>query len=59
MGQLIEAVGNDGCLISRPFQRTSRVITAVTEGVVPALQRRCLTHTAYSRTMVREVLRES
>jgi len=44
---LIAAVGDDGFLISTPFQRTSRrFITEVTEGLVPALQRRCLTHTA-------------
>jgi len=55
---LIAAVGDDGFLISTPFQRTSRrFITEVTEGLVPALQRRCLTHTAYTGTTAREVLR--
>jgi len=44
---LTEAVGDDGFPISTPFQRTSRrFITEVTEGLVPALQRRSLTHTA-------------
>ena len=49
----------DGFLISTPFQRTSRrFITEVTEGLVPALQRRGLARTAYTGTTLREVLRE-
>ena len=40
MGNVAEAIGGDGFLISTPFQRTSRrFITEVTEGLVPALQR--------------------
>jgi alkanesulfonate monooxygenase SsuD/methylene tetrahydromethanopterin reductase-like flavin-dependent oxidoreductase (luciferase family) len=59
MGQVMEAVGGDGFLISTPFQRTSRrFITEVTEGLVPALQRRGLTRTAYTGSTLREVLRE-
>ena len=59
MEQVIEAVGGDGFLISTPFQRTSRrFITEVTEGLVPALQRRGLTRTAYTGSTLREVLRE-
>jgi FMN-dependent oxidoreductase (nitrilotriacetate monooxygenase family) len=59
MGQVMEAVGGDGFLISTPFQRTSRrFITEVTEGLVPALQRRGLARTAYTGTTLREVLRE-
>jgi hypothetical protein len=55
----MEAVGGDGFLISTPFQRTSRrFITEVTEGLVPALQRRGLARTAYTGTTLREVLRE-
>jgi long-chain alkane monooxygenase len=59
MGQVMEAVGGDGFLISTPFQRTSRrFITEVTEGLVPALQRRGLTRTAYAGSTLRDVLRE-
>jgi FMN-dependent oxidoreductase (nitrilotriacetate monooxygenase family) len=59
MGMVMEAVGGDGFLISTPFQRTSRrFIVEVTEGLVPALQRRGLARTAYTGTTLREVLRE-
>jgi FMN-dependent oxidoreductase (nitrilotriacetate monooxygenase family) len=59
MGLVMEAVGGDGFLISTPFQRTSRrFINEVTEGLVPALQRRGLARTAYTGTTLREVLRE-
>jgi long-chain alkane monooxygenase len=55
MGQVMEAVGGDGFLISTPFQRTSRrFITEVAEGLVPALQRRA----AYRGNTLRDVLRE-
>jgi long-chain alkane monooxygenase len=59
MGNVAEAIGGDGLLISTPFQRTSRrFITEVTEGLVPALQRRGLIRTAYTGTTLREVLTE-
>jgi long-chain alkane monooxygenase len=59
MGNVAEAIGGDGFLISTPFQRTSRrFITEVTEGLVPALQRRGLMRTAYTGTTLREVLTE-
>jgi FMN-dependent oxidoreductase (nitrilotriacetate monooxygenase family) len=59
MGLVMEAVGGDGFLISTPFQRTSRrFIIEVSEGLVPALQRRGLARTAYTGTTLREVLRE-
>jgi long-chain alkane monooxygenase len=59
MGLVMEAVGGDGFLISTPFQRTSRrFITEVTEGLVPALQRRGLARTAYTGSTLRDVLRE-
>jgi FMN-dependent oxidoreductase (nitrilotriacetate monooxygenase family) len=59
MGLVMEAVGGDGFLISTPFQRTSRrFIIEVTEGLVPALQRRGLSRTAYRGTTLRDVLRE-
>ncbi len=59
MGRVAEAVGGDGFLISTPFQRTNRrFITEVTEGLVPALQRRGLARTAYSGGTLRQTLRE-
>jgi FMN-dependent oxidoreductase (nitrilotriacetate monooxygenase family) len=59
MGQVAEAIGGDGFLISTPFQRTSRrFITEVTEGLVPALQRRGLARTDYSGGTLRQTLRE-
>jgi alkanesulfonate monooxygenase SsuD/methylene tetrahydromethanopterin reductase-like flavin-dependent oxidoreductase (luciferase family) len=59
MGEVMEEVGGDGFLISTPFQRTSRrYINEITEGLVPALQRRGLTRTAYTRPTLRETLLE-
>jgi FMN-dependent oxidoreductase (nitrilotriacetate monooxygenase family) len=59
MGEAMAAVGGDGFLISTPFQRTSRrVITEVTEGLVPALQRRGLVRTQYEGSTLRDVLLE-
>ncbi len=59
LGNVMAAVGGDGFLISTPFQRTSRrFIVEVTEGLVPAMQRRGLMRTAYSGRTLREVLTE-
>jgi FMN-dependent oxidoreductase (nitrilotriacetate monooxygenase family) len=59
MGEVMAEVGGDGFLISTPFQRTSRrYINEITEGLVPALQRRGLTRTAYTRPTLRETLLE-
>ena len=59
MGEVIEAVGGDGFLVSCPFQRVSRrFIAEITEGLVPALQRRGLMRTAYTQTTLRDTLRE-
>ncbi len=59
MGQVADAVGGDGFLISTPFQRTSRrFVVEVTEGLVPALQRRGLARTAYAGGTLRQVLGE-
>jgi alkanesulfonate monooxygenase SsuD/methylene tetrahydromethanopterin reductase-like flavin-dependent oxidoreductase (luciferase family) len=59
MGEAMEAIGGDGFLISTPFQRTSRQrIVEITEGLVPALQRRGLVRTRYQGETLREVLRE-
>jgi long-chain alkane monooxygenase len=59
MGEAIEAIGGDGFLISTPFQRINRrYINEVCEGLVPALQRRGLMRTEYTRATLRENLRE-
>jgi FMN-dependent oxidoreductase (nitrilotriacetate monooxygenase family) len=59
MGEAMEAIGGDGFLISTPFQRISRrFVTEVCEGLVPALQRRGLARKAYTRTLLRDTLRE-
>ena len=59
MATLMEAVGGDGFLISTPFQRTSRrFINEVTEGLVPALQRRGLARTVYTANHLRDTLKE-
>jgi alkanesulfonate monooxygenase SsuD/methylene tetrahydromethanopterin reductase-like flavin-dependent oxidoreductase (luciferase family) len=59
MGEAIDEIGGDGFLISTPLQRISRrFINEVCEGLVPALQRRGLMRTAYSRSTLREMLRE-
>jgi alkanesulfonate monooxygenase SsuD/methylene tetrahydromethanopterin reductase-like flavin-dependent oxidoreductase (luciferase family) len=58
MGEVAEAVGGDGFLISRPGSGiTRKYITEVTDGLVPALQRRGLTRTAYTHELFRDNLR--
>lgn len=59
MGDVIDAVGGDGFLIASPFLRDNRrFISAVTDGLVPALQRRSRVRSRYSRSTLRETLRE-
>jgi alkanesulfonate monooxygenase SsuD/methylene tetrahydromethanopterin reductase-like flavin-dependent oxidoreductase (luciferase family) len=59
MGEAMEAIGGDGFLVSTPFQRSSRrTVVEITEGLVPALQRRGLVRTRYEGTTLRDVLRE-
>ena len=59
MGRAMEAIGGDGFLISTPFQRISRrFITEVCEGLVPALQKRGLARKTYTKTLLRDTLRE-
>jgi long-chain alkane monooxygenase len=59
MGEIIEQVGGDGFLITTHNQRVSRnQIIEVTEGLVPALQRRGLMRTSYTYPTLRENLRE-
>jgi FMN-dependent oxidoreductase (nitrilotriacetate monooxygenase family) len=59
MGAIMEAVGGDGFLIKAPFHHISRrYIHEVTEGLVPALQRRGLARTHYTKKLLRETLLE-
>jgi hypothetical protein len=59
MDEAMQEVGGDGFLISTPYMKVNRhQVTAVTEGLVPALQRRGLVRTAYTKTTLRETLRE-
>ena len=59
MGEAIEESGGDGFLISTPLQRISRrFINEICEGLVPAPQRRGLMRTTYTRSTLREMLRE-
>ena len=59
MAEAMEAIGGDGFLISTPFQRISRrFVHDVCEGLVPALQRRGLARKEYTRTLLRDTLRE-
>jgi len=55
MGEAIEFVGGDGFLIMGLFNR--RYLAAITDGLVPALQRRGLTRTTYTGGTLRENLR--
>lgn len=58
MGEVMEAVGGDGFLISRPGSGlTRKYISEVTDGLVPALQRRGLVRTTYSHGTFRDNLR--
>ena len=59
MGEAMAAVGGDGFLITKPYHRLTRsYIASITDGLVPALQRRGLTRTAYTTSTLRETLLE-
>jgi len=60
MGEIMEEVGGDGFLITRPYTTniSRRYILEICEGLVPALQRRGLTRTQYTKSTLRETLRE-
>jgi alkanesulfonate monooxygenase SsuD/methylene tetrahydromethanopterin reductase-like flavin-dependent oxidoreductase (luciferase family) len=59
MGDAMAQVGGDGYLITTPYHRLTRVyIDSITDGLVPALQRRGLTRTAYTTTTLRATLNE-
>ncbi|PWR20910.1 NtaA/DmoA family FMN-dependent monooxygenase [Zavarzinia compransoris] len=58
MGEVAAAVGGDGFLITTPHLGVNRrIIHEVTDGLVPALQRRGLMRTDYSGKTLRENLR--
>ncbi|MFJ8696862.1 LLM class flavin-dependent oxidoreductase [Streptomyces roseolilacinus] len=49
MGEVMEEVGGDGFMLTTPVLRLNRRwVAEVTDGLVPALQRRGLTRTAYT-----------
>ncbi|MET0899582.1 MAG: NtaA/DmoA family FMN-dependent monooxygenase [Mycobacterium sp.] len=59
MGAVMEQVGGDGFLIVSPvFRLNRRYVTEITDGLVPELQRRGLTRSDYTTTMLRDHLRE-
>lgn len=57
MAEAMAAIGGDGFLVTTPSQAVSRrQIIDVTEGLVPALQRRGLVRTEYTHATLRENL---
>ena len=60
MAEVMEEVGGDGFLITRPGQTglTRKYIIEITDGLVPALQRRGLARTAYTHQHFRDNLLE-
>jgi FMN-dependent oxidoreductase (nitrilotriacetate monooxygenase family) len=59
MGAVMEQVGGDGFLLTSPVMRLNRrYVTEITDGLVPALQKRGLTRSAYTTGLLREHLRE-
>ena len=59
MGEAMEEVGGDGFLLTSPSLRMSRrYIIEVTDGLVPALQRRGLVRTEYASSTLRETVKE-
>ena len=59
MEEAMQEVGGDGFLISTPYMKVNRrQVIEVTEGLVPALQRRGLVRREYTKKTLRETLRE-
>ncbi|QRM53192.1 NtaA/DmoA family FMN-dependent monooxygenase [Sinorhizobium sp. BG8] len=59
MGEVMSYVGGDGFLLTTPVLRVSRrYITEITDGLVPALQRRGLARTEYKHELLRDNLME-
>lgn len=57
MGDIIEEVGGDGFLFSMP-NVSRRTMAEITDGLIPALQRRGLTRRAYAHQHLRDNLVE-
>lgn len=58
MGELMEEVGGDGFLVSNFYGSTRRFVAEITDGLIPALQRRKLVRTGYSCDQLRDNLLE-
>ena len=59
MGEIMEEVGGDGFLITSPVMRLNRhYITEITDGLVPALQRKGLVRTDYTFEQFKDNLLE-
>jgi len=59
MGEIMDEVGGDGFLMRNPFHLSNRrYLYEVTDGLVPALQRRGLVRTEYTKSTLRETLKE-
>jgi FMN-dependent oxidoreductase (nitrilotriacetate monooxygenase family) len=59
MGEAAEEIGGDGFLIMKPgWDLNRQYIGSITEGLVPELQRLGLTRTQYTKSTLRETLRE-
>jgi alkanesulfonate monooxygenase SsuD/methylene tetrahydromethanopterin reductase-like flavin-dependent oxidoreductase (luciferase family) len=59
MGAVMDEVGGDGYLITSPVMRLNRrYVTEITDGLVPELQKRGLVRSEYTKTMLRDHLRE-
>jgi hypothetical protein len=59
MERVMGEVGGDGFLITSPVMRLNRrYVTEITDGLVPELQKRGLTRSDYTTTMLRDHLRE-
>jgi FMN-dependent oxidoreductase (nitrilotriacetate monooxygenase family) len=57
MGEVMAEIGGDGFLITSPVMRLNRrYVTEITDGLVPALQRRGLARTGYEHEHLRDNL---
>jgi FMN-dependent oxidoreductase (nitrilotriacetate monooxygenase family) len=56
MGEVMAEVGGDGFLITYPGPLNRRYISEITDGLMPALQRRRLARTSYTYEMLRDNL---
>jgi hypothetical protein len=57
MDEIMQEVGGDGFLIAN-FDLNRRYVSEITDGLVPALQRRGLVRTEYTHTLFRDNLLE-